>query len=333
MASEKRGIHRVLMTVPFEGVYLDQLRAVLAPAEVIQTTSGDEAGIAAALRDVDVAILEADLDRRYLAAPRLRWVHCAHAGLTRSAMPEVFEKGLIVTGSAGRSAEALAQHVFFFALALTFDAYGLHDEQSRHSWRALADYDQRMSLWGKTIGIIGLGHTGIQVAHLGRAFGMRVLAYRRQDTPTPEPVERLYSAFRGDSIDELLSESDVVAIAAHLSDETYHLISDRELKLMKPSAYLINLARGAIVDEAALIRALQSGTIAGAASDVFAQEPLPQDAPIWDAPNMMVTPHMTPPLPERTQRSVNTILENIRRYRSGEPMLNQLIPQDVFSRG
>jgi phosphoglycerate dehydrogenase-like enzyme len=321
------------MTVPFEGVYLDQLRAVLAPAEVIQTTSGDEAGIAAALRDVDVAILEADLDRRYLAAPRLRWVHCAHAGLTRSAMPEVFEKGLIVTGSAGRSAEALAQHVFFFALALTFDAYGLHDEQSRHSWRALADYDQRMSLWGKTIGIIGLGHTGIQVAHLGRAFGMRVLAYRRQDTPTPEPVERLYSAFRGDSIDELLSESDVVAIAAHLSDETYHLISDRELKLMKPSAYLINLARGAIVDEAALIRALQSGTIAGAASDVFAQEPLPQDAPIWDAPNMMVTPHMTPPLPERTQRSVNTILENIRRYRSGEPMLNQLIPQDVFSRG
>lgn len=333
MASEKREIHRVLMTVPFEDVYAAQLRAALAPAEVIQTTSGDRAGIAAALRDVDVAILEADLDRRYLGAPRLRWVHCAHAGLTRSAMPEVFEQGLIVTGSAGRSAEALAQHVFFFALALTFDAYGLHDEQRRHSWRGLPDYNKRMSLWGKTIGIIGLGHTGIQVARLGRAFGMRVLAYRRQDTPTPEPVERLYSAFRGDSIDELLSESDVVAITTHLSDQTYHLIGDRELKLMKPSACLINLARGAVVDTAALIRALESGAIAGAASDVFEQEPLPSEAAIWDAPNMMITPHTTPSLPERTQRSVNTIIENIRRYRSGESMLNQLTPDDVFSRG
>lgn len=332
MASEKRQIDRVLMTVPFEEAYIAQLREALAPAQVIRASSGDEARIAAALRDVDVAILEADLDGRYLAAPLLRWVHCAHAGLTRSAMPEVFEKGLIVTGSAGRSAEALAQHVFFFALALTFDAYGLHDEQRRHSWRGLPGYNKRLSLWGKTIGIIGLGHTGIQVARLGQAFGMRVLAYRRQDTPAPAPVDRLYSLSRGDTVDELLAESDVVAVTAHLSDQTYHLVSDRELKLMKRSACLVNLARGAVVDTAALIRALENGTIAGAASDVFEQEPLPPDAAIWDAPNMMITPHTTPPLPERTQRSVNTIIENIRRYRCGEPMLNQLIQQDVFSR-
>lgn len=332
MTGDPRRIRSVLMTVPFDEPYRQQLRAAFAPAEIVETASDDAGRVAEALRRVDVAVLEADLDRRFLAAPNLRWVHCAHAGLTRSAMPEVFERGLIVTGSAGRSAEALAQHVFLFALGLTFDVYGLHDEQRRRSWRGLYGYDERTSLWGKTIGIIGLGYTGTQIAALAQAFGMRVLAYRRRDTPPPHQVERLFSAARGESIDELLRRSDVVAIAAHLSDETYHLIGARELRLMKPSAYLINIARGAIVDEAALVRALHEGVIAGAASDVFEQEPLPPDAAIWDAPNMMITPHTTPPLPVRTQRSVDIIVENARRYRAGEPMLNQLTPRDVYSR-
>jgi phosphoglycerate dehydrogenase-like enzyme len=324
-------ITRVLATVPFGESDLDRLRKVFAPAEVVHTSSDDADGIAEALRTVDVAVIEGDLDMRYVDAPHLRWVHCDHAGLTRSAMPEVFEKGLIVTGSAGRSAAALAQHVFFLALSLTFDSYGLHEQHRGHVWRGLEGYGDRVSLWGKTVGVIGLGHTGMEVAQLGKAFGMRVLGYRRQVTPTPDPVEVLYCSSRGDTVDNLLAESDVVVLATHLSDETYHLIGEREFKLMKPSAYLINIARGAVVDEPALIAALEAGTIAGAASDVFEEEPLPRDAPIWDAPNMIITPHATPRLPDKIQRSVDMITENVRRYRAGEPMLNLMKPHDVFT--
>lgn len=329
--ADERKITKVLATVPYSEAELAQLGEAFAPAQLIVAPADDDDRIADALSQVDVAVIKGDLDRRYLAAPHLRWVHCDHAGLTRSAMPEVFEQGLIVTGSAGRSAAALAQHVLFFALSLTFDSYGLQDQHREHVWRGLPGYDSRLSLWGKTLGIIGLGNTGLEVAKLGRAFGMPVIAYRRQDTPCPEPVERLYSADHGDSLEPLLRDSDVVVLSTHLSDQTYHLIGEHELKLMKRSAYLINIARGAVVDEAALIAALEDGVIAGAASDVFETEPLPSDAPIWNAPRMIITPHMTPRLPDKTQRSIDIITENVRRYRAGEAMLNALKPEDMFS--
>jgi phosphoglycerate dehydrogenase-like enzyme len=332
MAEQSRTIRSALVTVPFGGDYLDQVLQALAPAEIARTSSEDSAGIAEALETADVAIIEGDLDSRFVQAPHLRWVHCDHSGLTRSAMPEVFEKGLLVSGSAGRSAQALAQHVFYFALSLTFDAYGLHDQQQTRTWRGLPGYSDRLSLSGKTLGVIGLGHTGIEVARLGAAFGMRILAYRRQDTPAPEPVERLYSAVRGDTIDELLRASDVVALATHLSDETYHLIGERELAIMKSTAFLINMSRGAVVDESALVQALESGVIAGAGSDVFEREPLPADSALWTTRNMMVTPHATPSLPDKTQRSVEMIVENIRRYRAGEALLNPLKAHDVYTR-
>lgn len=330
--AQARDISAVLTTVPYSPDELDQLRTAFAPARLLVTSAQDHAGIAEALAQVDVAVIEGDLDRRYVEAPRLRWVHCDHAGLTRSAMPEVFARGLIVTGSAGRSAEALAQHVFFFALSLAFDAYGLHDDHRRHVWRGRKGYHDRLSLWGRTMGIIGLGHTGTEVARLAKAFGMRVIAYRRQDVPTDAPVDRLYCAERGDTVEPLLRDSDVVVLAAHLSDETYHLIGARELGMMKPGAYLINIARGAVVDESALVQALSDGIIAGAASDVFETEPLPPQAPIWDAPNLVITPHTTPRLPDRTQRSIDIITENARRYMAGEPMLNALKPHDLYSR-
>lgn len=327
-----REIKKVLATLPYSASELDQLRAAFAPADFVVLDSQDVEGITAALDTIDVAVIDGDLDERYVAAPHLRWVHCDHAGLTRSASPQVFERGLIVTGSAGRSAAALAHHVFFFALSLVFDSYGLHEQHLKHAWRGLEDYESRRSLSGRTLGIVGLGHTGVEVAKLAKAFGMNVLAYRRTDTAAPDTVTKLYSAERGDLLDPMLRSADVLVLAASLSDETHHLIGMRELRLMKPTSYLINIARGAIVDEAALVRALEDGLIAGAASDVFENEPLPLDSPMWTAPHMIITPHMTPQLPDRTQRSIDIIVENARRYRVGQPMLNALQPHQVFSR-
>jgi phosphoglycerate dehydrogenase-like enzyme len=326
-----REIRTVLSTVFFQPDEVEQLRRAFEPAEFVHVSPGDNEGIARALETADVAVHWTDLDDRHLQAPNLRWIHCDHAGLTRSARPEVFEKGLLVTGSAGRSAPALAQHAFYFALALTYDVTGLLGMQAAHQWRAPAGYENRLALWGKTLGIVGFGKTGEEMALLGKAFGMRVIAYRRRAGEDAPAVDRMLAADAGDSIDPLIEESDVIMLAAHLSDETYHLFSSDQFARMKPSAYIINLARGGLIDTDALVEALRSGAIAGAGLDVTEPEPLPPDSPLWDQPNVLITPHTTPRIPERTQRSIDVIVENVRRYRAGEPLLNAITPRDIFT--
>jgi phosphoglycerate dehydrogenase-like enzyme len=306
------------------------LRALFGEAEFIHLDPNDEAGIAAALQRVDVAVLAADLDDRFLAAPNLRWVHCDHSGLNASARPDVVRSRLIVTGSAGRSGPALAQHAMFFALSLTYGSADLIDMQRKHVWRGIPNFGERRCLWGKTIGIVGMGHTGIEIAKVARVFGMRVLGYRRSVTPVPE-ADLLYSAQAGGTLDEMLAEADVLVLCARLTDETYHLIGARELALMKPTAVLINLARGPVVDTGALVAALRSGALAGAGLDVFEEEPLPPDAPIWEAPNALITPHQTAEMPDLADCSLDIIEENVRRYRAGEPMLNQITATDVYT--
>jgi phosphoglycerate dehydrogenase-like enzyme len=305
--SDVRTISSVLATVRYRQPNLSRLRGLFGEAEFIHLDQNDEAGIAAALQRVDVAVLAADLDDRYLAAPNLRWVHCDHSGLNASARPDVVRSRLIVTGSAD-----------------------LIDMQRKHVWRGIPNFGERRCLWGKTIGIVGMGHTGIEIAKMARVFGMRVLGYRRSVTPLPE-VDLLYSAQAGDTLDEMLAEADVLVLCARLTDETYHLIGARELALMKPTAVLINLARGPVVDTGALVAALRSGALAGAGLDVFEEEPLPPDAPIWDAPNALITPHQTAEMPDLAACSLDIIEENVRRYRDGEPMLNQLTATDVYT--
>jgi phosphoglycerate dehydrogenase-like enzyme len=160
---------------------------------------------------------------------------------------------------------------------------------------------------------------------------MQVLGYRRRATRSPLGVDELYSADAGEGLDALLRRSDFVVLALGLSDATHQLVGERELNLIGPSGYLINMARGPIVDEAALARALYDRRIAGAGLDTFAVEPLPQDSPLWDAPNTLITPHVTPAVPDRTARSLDIISENVRRFQAGEPLLNALAPEDVYN--
>ena len=326
-----RQIRTVLATVPYEPDDIEQLRRAFAPAEFVHLHWAEHDAITKALERADVAVLPFDLDERMLNAPHLRWVHCDHAGLNRSARPEVFERGIIVTGSAGRSAPALAQHAFYFALALTFDARSLLENQAAHRWGGIPGYENRVALWGKTLGVIGLGHTGEAMAELGKAFGMHVIGARRRAGDHPASVDELITADAGDTLDPLLERSDVVMLAVPLTDATHHLLSTEEFRRMKSDAIVVNLARGAVIDQAALVDALRSGEIAGAGLDVTEPEPLPDDSPLWDMPNVMITPHMTPKLPDRTQRSIDMIVENVGRYRRGEQLLNALSPRDLFT--
>lgn len=321
----------VLTTLRYEGEHWRRLAEALGGAELLRFDSPDAPGFDAALERADVAILAKDPDERFYRAPRLRWIHVDHAGLDKAAKPEAFRESLAITGSAGRSAPVLAEHAMYFALALAYDARAFHEAQRAHRW-GVPGQEKLRGLFGRTMGIVGFGNTGRELAARAKAFGMQVVAYRRRRGDTPVNVDRMFSADAGDSLDTLLIESDFVVLALGLSEVTYHLVAERELDLIGPTGYLINMARGPIVDEAALVRAVREGRIAGVGLDTFEIEPLPAVSPLWDLPNVIITPHVTPAVPDRTARSLDIICENIRRFRMGEPLLNRLTREDAYTR-
>ena len=324
-------IHTVLVTANFQGDHWKRLEVALTPAHIIRVDGKDATELEAAIVQADVAIVRGDLDSRYLHRERLRWVHCDHAGIEKSARPEVFDSGLLVTGSAGRSAPALAEHAILFMLAFSYNFPRFLDAQRQHKWGIVGQNELR-GLIGKTVGILGLGHTGQELATKCKAFGMEVLAWRRKILPHTA-VDHLFAAETGDGIDDLLRQSDFVVLALPLSDQTWHLLGKREFACMKNTAFLVNMARGNIIDESALLKALQDSEIAGAGLDTFSQEPLPVSSPLWDQPNVLITPHVTPQVPDRTGAALDILCENIRRYRANETLVNLLRPEDVYTKG
>lgn len=324
-------IRKVLTTVSYSGLHWDRLVDALGDAQVIRVSPQDGQAVAAALETVDVAILGSDIDERYLDAPNLAWVHCDHAGLNASARPEVFARGLRVTSSAGRSSPALAEHALFFMLALAYNIPAFLGAQKAHVW-GVPGMEKLRGLFGRTVGILGLGNNGRELALRCAACGMRVLGYDRCVDPVPEGVDVMYGAGDPGALESILRESDFVVLCLTLNDDTWHLIGERELALMGPGSFLVNIARGPLVDEKALLAALRSGAIAGAGLDTFDQEPLPPENPLWDAPNVILTPHVTPQVPDRTGRSLDIICDNIRRWRTGEPLRNLLGREDMYSK-
>ena len=327
-------IKAVLSALDYGKQMEERLNNAFAPAKVYHCSFSDTEGIRSVIDDVDVALVPSDLDDRILEGKRLKWIRCCHAGLTKSARKEIFDRGIMLSGSAGRSAASLAEHVFFFALALTYDVYRLKEAQLEHNWsRFSKQYSTSRGLNGQTIGIIGLGNTGRAVAKRAKAFEMNVIAYSRTSRDVlPENVDEFFAGDRGDSMDRLLSECDFLVICCHLSDETYHMIGKDELVKMKKSAVLINMARGAVVEQTAFYDALKNNIIAGAGCDVFDPEPLPADSPFWDLPNLIITPHATPRVPNLQESSTLALFENIEKYRNGEPLVNQMTKRDMFTK-
>jgi len=326
-------IKKVLTTVRYKNWHLEKLLDALYPAEVVIADTDDDDAVREGLKGADVAILCGDLDDRILECDTLRWIHCDHAGLNGSARPEIFQRDLRVTGSAGRSAPVLVEHILFLALSLIYHGPAMMEAQKRHEWRGAGNYEFDRGMYGKTMGIIGMGYTGKEMAVRAKQMGMRVLGYDRLTMDAPQGVDTFYSLDNGDGIDPLLKKSDILVLCCHLSDETYHMINSDAFAKMKPTALLINMARGGVVDHDALYEALKNGTISGCGSDVFEPEPLPADSPLWDVPNMIITPHCTPEMPDMTARCLDIIVENIRRYRADEPLNNQLVARDVFTAG
>ena len=321
-------IKSALSAVAWPDAYVERLRDGLDAERFVHTRDPDEIG--RALEHAEVAVISGNVDERFLRAPSLRWVHCDAAGLERSATPIVFEMGLQITSSSGRTAPALAEHCLFFMLAFAYRFTDFLAAQRDHQW-GVSGQDALRGLVGRTVGIIGLGNTGRALALRCKALEMRVLGHRRRAVQTPG-IDVLTATDRGEGIDDLLRESDFVVLAVPLSDTTHQMIGARELGLMKPGAVIVNIARGSVIDESALIETLRAGKILGAGLDVFEREPLPAESPLWDLPNVLITPHLTPTVPDRVGNSLGIVLENARRYWAGEPLVNLLTPEDVYTR-
>lgn len=255
------------------------------------------------------------LERIFAAAPQLRWMHTPSAGVEHLMIPVVLERDLLLTNSAGVHAIPIAEFVLAFMLskAKRIDEY--RAAQAERRWlRGLELHE----LYEQTLLIVGIGGIGEAIAARAAALGMRVLGSRR----SPRPMPGVELVVGGDEWRALLPEADYVVLATPLTPETRRMFDAAAFAAMKPGAYLINIARGEIIDNEALLAALRTGPIAGAALDTFEVEPLPDDSPLWGMPNVTITPHTTANSPRMRERQIALFLANLQRFRAGTPLLN-----------
>ncbi len=274
--------------------------------------------IAPAVEDAEVLLLwdfRAQMLREaWQHARRLRWIHSSGAGVDAVLFPELIASDVILTNSRGVYDRAIAEYVLSLMLAFAKDVWTTADSQRRHEWR----HRETELLQGRRLLVIGAGGIGRAIARLARAAGMVVEAAARIGRSDPE-----FGRITGVAdLGGILGDADYVVIAAPLTPETRGLFTAAAFERMKPTARLINIGRGPIVDEAALLDALRRRRIAGAALDVFMHEPLPKDHPFWDLPGLIVSPHMCGDFIGWPGAVADVFVENYLRWRRGEPLLN-----------
>jgi len=285
--------------------------------------------------DVEVLLhgwLSADaFDRLLTRAPRLAWVHSASAGVERALTPTALSRGIVITNARGVFSRPIAEYVMMMILAVSRKLPGLLELQRERTWQPLEGTELR----DVTVGIVGLGSIGRAVGALATAFGCRVVATRRRPeagNATRDDEELSFGEAMLDrvggpgTLQALLAESDFVVLAAPLTTETENMIDADTLAAMKPGAWLINVARGRLVNERALLRALRDGPIGGAILDTFRDEPLQPSSPFYDLPNVIVTPHTSWSSGRVLDRSFELFCDNLRRFAVGEPLLNVVDP-------
>ncbi len=273
------------------------------------------------IAEADVAFTSCLTARAFAAAGRLQWVHSPAAGVGSMLFPAMRDSHVLLTNSRGIAAVAVAEHAFALLLALTRGIGTAVRRQQEHRW-AQDELSSLPTLQGRCLGIVGVGAIGKEMARLGSAFGMRVIgARRRPGLPLPRGVERMVGPA---ALSGLLRESDVVMLASPLTAATRALIGARELRQMKPTAFLINVARGKLVRETDLIEALQSHALAGAGLDVFEHEPLDDASPLWTLPHVVISPHVAGFREGYWDAAVEVFSANLAAFLSGGSLANQV---------
>jgi phosphoglycerate dehydrogenase-like enzyme len=292
------------------------LAALQAAAPDVQIIEAVEAEVPEALRTAE-AFYGTIRPEWLAAAPRLRWIQSPVAGLEHSMFPGLVASPVLLTNMRGIYSDHIADHAYALLLALARGLPQFMRRQARHEW---STKDLRVvHLPDAALGIVGLGGIGRELARRANTSGMTVRAVDARAEEKPEVVDELWPATQ---LRELLERSDFVAVCAPHTPETECLLDREKLGWMKPTAHLINISRGIIVDLAALTEALRQGRLAGAALDVFETEPLPADHPLWDMENVLITPHAAWMGPDSEARRLDVLRDNLRRFVAGEPLLN-----------
>jgi phosphoglycerate dehydrogenase-like enzyme len=277
----------------------------------------------AVLAETEVVLTNPVVPHDLLArAPRLRWLQLTSAGVDRLLDSPIVRSHLKVTTASGIHAVPISEFVIGAIIAFAKGFPRAVRAQLERRWSPYWPDE----LEGKTAGVIGVGAIGSRVALIARALEMRVLAVRRSVSSRQKGDGPYDEVLPPSDLPYVLGESDYVVIAVPLTPETRHMIGERELRSMRPGAVLVNIARGAVVDEAALVRALKEGWIAGAALDVFEQEPLPPESELWGLENVLLTPHVSGGTPRYMERAVELFCDNLRRYLDGRPLRNLVDP-------
>jgi len=293
-------------------------------SNVFELARAEQKGDFAGKSELDALLAEAEViygfrfPKNMIArAPKLKWVQVMSAGVDRFLDNEFRQSSVMMTNVSGIHATPIGEIVLGIMLMFVKQAPLCFQLKQEKQWQRFMPTVLR----SKTVGIVGLGSIGREVARLAKAFGMRVVATRRSAKQVAS-AKYVDIVLPREQLPRLLSESDFVVLSLPFTAETNKLIGEKELRTMKPTAYLINIARGSIVDEEALIRALNEHWIAGAGLDVFAIEPLPADSRLWELPNVIFSPHIAGGMEDYDIQATELFCENLRRYLSGKNLLN-----------
>ena len=293
---------------------LERIRQTAGGNAQIVVTSQKEAALHAADAEVILGLVPKTL---FHAAPNLRWVHAIASGVDMFLYPEFIESEVLLTSEKGLVGEHLADHAFGLLLMLTRQLasalkFGADSWNHRPEMRA-----KEIELSGATMGVFGFGGTGRAITRRAAAFGMNCIALDRDQVPMSDEVSEIYMP---DRFEEFLANSDVLSICCPLTNETRDLFDKSAFDAMKDSAFLVNVTRGEVMVEEALITALQTNKIRGAALDVAPREPLPEDSPLWSMPNVVMTPHTAGASQFRAQRNIDRFIRNLSQLVNNEPL-------------
>jgi phosphoglycerate dehydrogenase-like enzyme len=324
---------KVLSVLRLSDAQLNQLRAVSPRLEVSQTTCRTPDEMLPLLGEPEV-LYTYHADFAPEQAPNLRWAQLSSAGVDHVLDKPIMRSPIAITTTSGIHAVPIAEYVFASMLAFVRRLPLALSLQAKREWpKGRWDKLEAVELRGATIGIIGYGSIGREVGRLARAFGMTVFVAKRSPQaredggwiapgagdPQMAHADRVYGP---DRLEEMAAECDFIVVALPLTADTTELVSESVLRAMKPTAYFVNISRGEVVDEEALIRVLQEGAIAGAGLDVFTEEPLPPESPFYDLPNVILTPHVSGSTAAYNERATDLFAENLRRYLAGDTLLN-----------
>jgi D-2-hydroxyacid dehydrogenase (NADP+) len=306
---------KIKVLITYKGLtkrHIRQIQGVSERIEVEQAT--DKRNVLDAVRDAEVIFGHFNKEMLF-ASKKLRWVQVGSAGVENYLFTELVNSQVLLTTTSGIHRTPVSEIVIAMMLAFCKRLDKFMRSQLEAKWEKLVPDE----LAGKTLGLLGLGNIGMETAWKAKCLGMKVLALDKTPIRAPKYVDEVLGP---EDLDHLLHKSDYFVITVPLTKETYHMIGEEELKLMKPDAYIINVARGAVIDNKALIKALKEKWITGAGLDVFEEEPLPKDSEFWKLENVILTPHVSGSTPHYTDRAVKIFCENLRRYLEGKPLIN-----------